>query len=152
MKKTIIILLMVFFGFSNSFSQLSLLSTTGDYTVNSVGSLSWSLGEVVIETFSASSNVISQGFQQNFVVSIPDNISDRTFEPIEKIYPNPVRDILNIASEKEGQYFIIYNFRGQAVITGRTQSGISKVNLTGLASGMYFLKLDSNKSYKIIKH
>jgi hypothetical protein len=40
------------------------VSSAGTYFENESGSISWTLGEVVIETLSAGETILTQGFQQ----------------------------------------------------------------------------------------
>ena len=53
------------------------------------------------------------------------------------LYPNPVRDILNIEIEKDIQSVEIYNIQGQKVIS----SNQKQVNVADLASGMYLVRI-----------
>jgi len=46
------------------------ISSSGAYFSNTSGSMSWTLGETVTETFSNGSNILTQGFQQPVSVSI----------------------------------------------------------------------------------
>ncbi|MBN2174518.1 MAG: hypothetical protein JW731_10310, partial [Bacteroidales bacterium] len=72
MKKIAHILLLSafpFFAFAQSVSP-EVIASAGDYFENSTGSLSWTLGEVMNETFSNGSNILTQGFQQPFIVRI----------------------------------------------------------------------------------
>ena len=68
-----------------------------------------------------------------------------------KIYPNPAKEILNIESSQDAKYECI-NISGQIIM-----SGIAKANQTntlpisGLASGLYFLKFTSDNSTEIKK-
>ncbi len=55
--------LMTFFANGQSISP-EVITSTGDYYSNSNVSLSWTLGEPVIETFEAGGFVLTQGFQQ----------------------------------------------------------------------------------------
>jgi hypothetical protein len=68
-----------------------------------------------------------------------------------KIYPNPAKEILNIESSQDGKYECI-NINGQIIL-----SGIAKANQTntlpisGLASGLYFLKFTSDNNTEVKK-
>lgn len=67
---------------------------------------------------------------------------------ITKIYPNPVKDILNIASENEIDSMQIFDISGKLVndIKGNQNS----LNLSKLATGTYLLKIDfRNKTSEI---
>ena len=67
------------------------------------------------------------------------------------LYPNPVKDILNIVTETELQSVEIYNLQGQKVKTSTTK----QTNVSDLASGIYMVRIqDENNGVatkKIVK-
>jgi len=71
------------------------------------------------------------------------------------VYPNPASDYLvieGIAYKKLN--FLIYNIMGQSVKTGKLENNTSKINITNLNSGIYFIQLkteDNSKTIKFIK-
>ena len=73
-------------------------------------------------------------------------------------YPNPLNEILNIeiANHNHKQYkLIVTNLEGKTLIDQLHQTNQAKIDLTGLAKGIYFVKivLDSEiEIIKIIKH
>jgi hypothetical protein len=85
----------------------------------------------------------------NLPILYPDTLNNFIISPV------PVHDILAIKSLSEllpVEYFLI-NLSGQIVLTGSLTSENSIVNVTGLAAGMYFLRIGEEKrhSYKVIK-
>lgn len=70
------------------------------------------------------------------------------------VYPNPVKDILNIKSEKAVQQVVIYSLSGQRVVN-MTQFKDGKLNVSHLPKGVYmckvYLEKDEVKTFKIIK-
>lgn len=65
------------------------------------------------------------------------------------IYPNPVRDILNI--EGEYQSLVMYNIAGEIVMTA---NGQQTVDVKALKTGVYIIKAYNNEQvgiYKIVK-
>ncbi len=71
------------------------------------------------------------------------------------ISPVPAHDFITIRSYTEllpGDYVLI-NLAGQIVKTGRLDEGYSIINISGLASGTYILRIGSEKknTYKIVK-
>ena len=66
-----------------------------------------------------------------------------------KLYPNPVRDILNIEIENDIQSIEIYNIQGQKVLS----SNQKQINVSDLATGMYMVRIqdiDNNIATKKI--
>ena len=68
-----------------------------------------------------------------------------------KIYPNPVKDILNLSFDKIITNVSIYNSLGQEIITKTFNENEVKVNVSSLIVGTYFVKISSNNLFKTVK-
>lgn len=73
------------------------------------------------------------------------------------LFPNPVNETLNIVTTKEieVQSIAVYNILGQLVIALPNVKVISKIDVSNLKTGKYFIKIDSDKgssSMKFIKN
>jgi len=70
------------------------------------------------------------------------------------VYPNPVKDVLNISSNKSVSKLTVYNAVGQIAKTSANLTD-GKVNVSDLSAGVYFvnavLENGETKSFKIIK-
>lgn len=67
------------------------------------------------------------------------------------VYPNPVKDILNINAQKNVEKAEVYNLSGQLVLTAKNQN---QVDMSTLPAGNYVVRIfsgDDVKSIKIIK-
>ena len=82
-------------SFSQSISPY-VISSKGEYFSNSSSSLSWTLGQIASTSLFTPDNILTQGFQQPYYYDPSDIpvINDDSFEI--QIYPNPVRDFINI--------------------------------------------------------
>lgn len=70
-----------------------------------------------------------------------------------KIYPNPASNQITVITpsiEKESN-LVIYNINGQELIKQRIKNNITKIDITHLMSGIYFVKLISNKNIDVRK-
>lgn len=74
------------------------------------------------------------------------------------IYPNPFDNIINIASNKDsgfvGKTMNLYSVTGKLVLTKNIQFQNTILNVDGLPSGVYILKIEGKKGgmvYKLIK-
>ncbi|MCX6352298.1 MAG: T9SS type A sorting domain-containing protein [Bacteroidetes bacterium] len=68
----------------------------------------------------------------NYTVSKTDNI---------KLYPNPVKESLQIMNYGNTKVISVYNLSGQQVVkSNMSLTGISYINVTSLASGLYIVK------------
>lgn len=96
------------------------------------------------------------GIQTYSNISYEGNCSPPTsinlIEPAKviEVYPNPVVDLLNFknVSEIEFEKVEIYDALGRKVYNDRYQN---KVNINGLTSGLYYIKLITNEGQFIIK-
>ena len=97
MKKLLLILLCLpLVGFGQVTSP-SVVSSSGDSYSNGNIIMDYTLGEIVIETFSNNANILTQGFHQGVlnVTTAVINLDIKT-----KIYPNPTSNLLIIELEK----------------------------------------------------
>ena len=70
------------------------------------------------------------------------------------VYPNPVKDVLNIKSSTVIDNVVIYDFLGRVVLHQNPGTISPTINMTNLASGSYLVKVtigDSSKTVKILK-
>ena len=67
-------------------------------------------------------------------------------EVVVRVYPNPANEVLNVVTNGKAEYQIINNI-GQIVLSGNAE-GNTKINVSELNSGVYFLKViaDGNTS------
>ncbi len=68
---------------------------------------------------------------------------------IVKVYPNPANDVLNIVTTGNVEYQLI-NSVGQVVMSGNVD-GSARINVSGLNSGVYFLKVNADIQKVVIK-
>jgi hypothetical protein len=67
-----------------------------------------------------------------------------------QLFPNPVKDVLNIKMNDDLSQAIIYNLQGQKVIESTTK----QINVSNLENGVYFIKVNSegkNATKRFIK-
>jgi M6 family metalloprotease-like protein len=93
-----------------------------------------------------------QDYMLNVVSGTPTTVSEGD-EPILKIYPNPVSEVLRIEgiSSFSNLNFQIFDIHGQLVKTGSINNSNS-ISVSDLSQGMYFLKLENGMLAKFIKH
>ena len=70
-----------------------------------------------------------------------------------KIYPNPVKDELQVTSYKlqDGALYSIFSVTGQVLMQGKLQGETTTINVSTLPSGVYFIKV-GNMVGKIVKN
>ena len=130
--------------------QPSLLSTSGDFFKNESYSISWSLGEIAIETFTQTNNILTQGFQQTKLTTT--GIKENTTEESQiTIYPNPATDriFVNFDSKEYSWYMLeIFDLIGSKKIRQEIKNRSEKIEIkiSDLESGTYLLHLKSDKN------
>lgn len=158
--------------------QPVVIGSAGTFATSASGSMSWTIGEVMTETYSSANNFFTQGFHQP--ESIPISVNEYSSSQNISIYPNPVVDNLIIDfSSASGNYSLyIYDMLGQKIyardkgqgtgVGGNTSTinhlalnpdFIGKpltIDMKGFANGMYFLNIinsesNTGNSYKINK-
>ena len=78
--------------------------------------------------------------------------TDNIFANQLNIYPNPAKDIITVASsELQNETYTVFSISGQALMQGKLQGETTTINVSSLASGVYFVKV-SDKTAKFIKN
>jgi len=153
MKKLLLILLclpMIGFG---QVTTPSVVSSSGDSYSNGGVIMDFTLGEIVIETFSNSANILTQGFHQGDlkITTAVVNLDIKT-----KIYPNPTTNFIIIELEKNvNAELLVYDINGKIVIKDKLRDEQKKqLDFSFLTQGNYFLHIniaDKQSVYQINK-
>jgi hypothetical protein len=165
MKSPIHFICILFLVFSCNIVQGQSLSpevigSTGDFYTSPAGSVSFTIGETVVETFNSGSNYLTQGFQQPFmlVTAIPETSVENSMF----VYPNPVKNnlFLDFNNMEAGAYHIaIYDASGKKIMDKQIQINAqflaTEITFTDLMNGIYLVKINNehtlNKTFKIVK-
>ncbi len=161
MKKQLLLLSLLFIciasaGYSQSLN-LSVISSYGNFGSGTTGNLSSTLGEPMVATFTASSNILTQGFEQPddaVMTAVPDNSSDQFIS----VYPNPATDRLTIEGiTASGPVELkLADISGRVMISkyvdGNSGSQeVDQLEIKDIKSGVYFLTVAEKNSGKIIR-
>ena len=71
-------------------------------------------------------------------------LSNQDFDVLSfTIFPNPVKDVLQVSTQNEVELkqIQVYDVMGKLVLEGKSAS----IDFTGLASGLYFVKVETNQ-------
>lgn len=94
------------------------------------------------------------GACSNWIDSVPNGtLSVDGFENTAtklSLYPNPATNFVQVNGLKASEKYTVYNTIGAQVKTGTVDNN-SVIMITDLAKGMYFLKLEDNRTIKFIK-
>jgi Leucine-rich repeat (LRR) protein len=74
-------------------------------------------------------------------------VQDFEFSNYFTLYPNPAKEVLNISSNEsiEIKSISIYNTLGQLVLVIPNAENVSKIDVSNLITGNYFIKINSDK-------
>lgn len=132
----------------NGMGQESVV-TAGDEFAFSSGSVSFSIGEPIIETFSSPNLQLTQGYQQCVIFTA--SLNEFNDDLIISAYPNPTFSELNMELNNwanECAYTLI-DESGRIIYEGSLlPSSKNTLHLQELASGFYYLNINDQLSNK----
>ena len=164
MKKIFFIYLSAFLSLMAQAQTINqdVIASDGNYSVSPSGSVSWTIGEPVVDTYIGATTVLTKGFHQPHIIilsSIPELNSSGTIFA----YPNPVVDNLQLDFSKmaKGVYSInMHDVAGkllsQSKVLVNSDSFQNSLSLSQYTQGFYLVKItnesnDSSKFFKITK-
>lgn len=163
MKKIFTLLAMAALPFAMYAQSLTpqVISSTGGFSSNANGSLSYTVGEMsMVTTLSSGNSILTQGFQQPNDLSV--GLIDMTRDEYGSfvVYPNPAVDNLFFGFQfpEEGRVTVaIFDAIGQKVAdvyNNEYKNGkvVETLNVTNYAAGVYVMSVQfmgekSNRSY-----
>jgi hypothetical protein len=128
-------------------------ASSGEYFISTQGSLAWTLGEVMVETFSNDGGYLTQGFHQPLFVKI----TELEVQSAVKTFPNPVVDFLKIVIAWQGEFQIeLYDLKGVKLLstpfTVQGEQAEKSLDLRGYSDALYLLLIIDNASGKIFSY
>lgn len=151
--------IMSLISFNACFAQTlspEVVSPAGDYFSNGNNFISWTIGEPVVETFSGSANILTQGFQQPYF-AITDISEKATGQMRVDVSPNPAADFLSVSVENNLPCLMLlqlYDITGKKLIDREIPEGETAISLREYPDSPYLLKItceEESRVFKIIK-
>ena len=142
---------------SENLSAQSVISSSGASSSNAEGSLSWTLGELAISTYSSGDLILTQGFHQtNLVIS---SIETSKFEPNIKVFPNPSPDLVNIDLKDiptpSDYKLFVFDQEGGILINEKISSNNQVISLGSFPAAVYYIRIEGksgdSKVFRIVK-
>jgi hypothetical protein len=141
---------------SNARSQ-QVISSTGSTGQNANGTLSYTLGELVIDTRTAGSTTLTQGFHQTKLeVTSVKEVQNLGFTVTAS--PNPTNDFITIKVENGNSKkisFALFDVNGKLITNGNILNSEAEISFISLNPATYILKILRNgkeiKTVKIVK-
>ncbi|HXP52801.1 MAG TPA: T9SS type A sorting domain-containing protein [Bacteroidia bacterium] len=119
------------------------VASAGTCYVNSTTSLSWTIGEVLIETGSSPSNYLTQGFQQPVTVVVSDVTNPNSPNGNVSAYPNPFTSIVYLQNNNVGKILQVelVSVEGKTIFTKTMTAQQEQFDLNEFSNGIYFLRV-----------
>ena len=134
------------------------IASAGEHFDNGTTQLSWTLGEVVIDTYDNGTNILTQGFHQTqlTVTSVEESLADVRLN----MYPNPTSEVLNIelGNNESDINLQLFDMSGKLIHQDKIEAYQTKyvVPMNQVATGNYLVQMQSvdgkmNSTHKVIK-
>ena len=156
MKRLLLLLLGLTMGAFYAQSQ-EVISAGGDYFEKSVGTISWTLGELNTTTLQEGGTMLTQGQQQSRLeITTLYNYIDSDDRII--VSPNPTNDfvILRMATgDMAGMRYSLYDQRGSLLKQANLEGNRMKIKVDQLPPAVYYIRVIKGKKlihvFKILK-
>jgi hypothetical protein len=135
-------------------SAQQVIATSGGAGQNASGSITYTLGEVVIETYNGTDKKLTQGFQQSrLIITAVSELQGLSYSVAA--FPNPTTNFLKLKLEKdfpETLDYLLMDINGKVISSGKIENGETDISFESLAVGTYFVKvIQDKKEVKTIK-
>lgn len=133
------------------------VTTSGDFYQNTNGTLSWTLGETLTDTYINNQSVLTQGFQQptlkvTSITELPGLDYSIT------AFPNPAKEYVKLKIEKDnvdGMQYDLLDMSGKVIESKKIQNAETEISFSDLIPATYFIRITENdieiKIFKIVK-
>ncbi len=158
-KRIFSLLIFSFWGLTGLQAQES-INTTGGNATGSGGSVSYSVGQIVYQTYTGANGSVAEGVQQPYEISVITGINEaKGINLSVTAYPNPTTDFLTLEVkdfEFSGLHFQLYDMHGRLLQSQKITESRSGINMIDLVPATYFIKVIKNnkevKTFKIVKY
>lgn len=158
MKK--LVYLLTCFGFLPTLAQTvtpTVISNNGGYSTAAQGSIAWTIGEPISETYNSGANITTMGFHQP-ELGLATLIKQNSNQAELLVYPNPVKESLTVSFKdmENGTYkYDLVDDLGKLIYQSETsindQNKAIDLNMSKYAAGNYFIRISNSKINKTVK-
>ncbi len=144
--KTQLIFILLFIS-QLSFGQ-TVFNASGEMVKNANLSMSYSIGEPIVQTVVSNNKIITQGFQQpKLKITTPTN--DTSIEDDLLVYPNPTTSIIFFKNTEKIKEVEVFNDLGQLLFFEKNIS--QGIDFQNLSNQTYVVKIKMNDENILIK-
>lgn len=146
------IIVILFTGIVSTYNAQEIVASDGGFYSGISGSLSWTLGEPITETYPNGSTIFTQGFQQNYEEFL--GTEELNEDLLFSIYPNPCSNSIQLYTDYNSSFTItIIDQTGRTVQTSAFElsDGVLSytIDVSELTAGSYLIMIgfsDTNKT------
>ena len=136
------------------------VTTSGRNATGAGGTSSYTVGQIVYNTYTGTNGSAAQGVQQPFEISVVTGIEEALGISLEiMVYPNPTTEFITLKIENHevlNLRYQLYDINGSLLQDNKIVSNETSIVMSSLVPATYFLKVTDNKkivkTFKIIKN
>lgn len=115
-------------------------SVGGHYTLTNGTEYSWSVGEVVTETYQQTNNTLTQGFHQPFILNL-SSVADKTDLDASVVFPIPADQLIQIQFDQLADRTLqIESLLGQILLIQRASQTVYQFQIADLPAAGYIIR------------
>jgi hypothetical protein len=135
------------------------INAIGGNASGSGGSASFSVGQVVYQTYTGTTGSVAEGVQQPYEISVVTAIEEaKGINLAVMAYPNPTTENLTLSIDEfdiSNLSYQLYDISGKLLQSEKITGNRTNITMGDLVPAVYFLKVSQNnnevKTFKIIK-
>ena len=142
----------------NLYGQNSTIVSGGEAT-GTLGTISYTIGQVNYILATGSEGTVAQGLQQPFEILTVTGIKETFITLSAKVYPNPTIEYvtLNIQNtDLKKMSYMMFDVQGKLITKQKITAYKTTIGMSELKPGIYVIKILNNqkekKTFKIIKN
>ena len=133
---------------STSALAQSAVSASGGHAGNATLQVSWTVGELVIDTYApnGANNIVTSGLHQTGLPVVVVTSIEEEFRASISLYPNPSNKFVNVTFDDSrlfGSRFILTDNQGSQLTSGNVTPEGLRLDVSEFAQGFYFLRLST---------
>ena len=137
-------------------AQSAIVPTGGTASGNG-GTVTYTVGQIAVQTNSDGTTSISEGVQQPFEISVVGVDEHPDITLTAKLYPNPTLSTCNLQCEswQKLDEVRIYDANGKYLFRKKIEGSLTEMDFSSYAPGTYFVNVYSDKqtlkTFKVVK-
>ena len=137
-------------------AQSAIVPTGGTASGNG-GTVTYTVGQIAVQTNSNGTTSISEGVQQPFEISVVGVDEHPDITLTAKLYPNPTLSTCNLQCEswQNMDEVRIYDANGKYLFRKKIEGSLTEMDFSSYAPGIYFVNVYSDKqtlkTFKVVK-